>query len=177
MCARKIIWPVAILIFLWPLFINGCDGAPGDGGRDTAALPGGDAVRGLGAGEADLSIYDNIPLEAGQIDVSDNLPGMEKNQLVQPGADGFWHAVTPKKKISSWISLTLDRPRPVALVRLLPRRGLPAQMWRGYTAALQASGDRQDWQTIAILGIIPWPPAEDWLNFQVLASGSYPYYR
>jgi len=164
-----------LVVTLGLVCLTGCDshGTPAPVANQTKApLP----VRGVQ--EIDLSHYARIPLEAHQLQVSSlNHPNQGPESLVRPGTEGFWHVKMPKMEECSWIIVDLGQERPVALLRVLPRKGQVKQMWRGHTAELQASNNQQNWATIATLGNIPWPPKEDWISFLVLSSQSYRYYR
>jgi hypothetical protein len=180
---RKFPWFVSltVLVMAGMAFVSSCGG----GGDDRAAaippindLPAG-VVPVLGVTGMDLSPYEKITLQAGQIEVSSVFqPGMDQAALVRSGVDGFWHVRVPKRGSQvDWVAVALDRPRPVALLRLLPRRGNGSLMWRGYKALLQVSPDGRDWTTLATLGIVPWPPDDVWLDFLVLVPEPYEYYR
>ena len=171
---------LVVIVALWLLvFITGCSGTPDDAHQDITTVLSIDAEPVLGLRGIDLTAYAKIPLEANQLEVSSILqPGMDKDQLVQPGVEGFWHVKSPKTEEKyAWASAIFDTARPVALLRVLPRKGVGWLMWRGYTAALQVSYDGKEWATIATLGIVPWPPEDDWINFLVLVPEPYPYYR
>jgi hypothetical protein len=133
----------------------------------------------LGVTGIDLSPYEKIPLQAERIEVSSVFqPGMDQAALLRPGVDGFWHVRVPKRGSQvDWVAVTLDQPRPVALLRLLPRRGNGHLMWRGYKALLQVSDDGRDWESAASLGIVPWPPGDVWLDFLVLVPEASEHYR
>jgi len=131
-----------------------------------------------GVQEIDLSNYAKVPLEAHQLQVSSlNHPSQGPESLVRPGIEGFWHVEMPRKEVRPWIMVDLGHERPLALLRVLPRKGQAQQIWHGHTADLQASNNQQKWVTIAVLGIIPWPPQDDWISFLVLSSQPYRYYR
>jgi hypothetical protein len=179
-------WPLCRALIALALtgiaLLSGCGADKSDdhtSGIDLISnLPAG-VVPVLGVTEIDLSPYIKIPLQAEQIKVSSVFrAGMDQAQLVQSGVGGFWHVDNPKKSSQvDWVDIALDKPRPVALLRVLPRRDNGILMWRGYKALLQVSNDGQKWNPVASLGIIPWPPDDVWLDFLVLVSENYSHYR
>lgn len=174
-------WLWAIVTFGLLVFLVSCNGTSSDintgipsPGLNQTEEP----LRIRGVQEIDLSNFAKIPLEAQQLQISSlNHPSQGRESLVQPGVEGFWHVKVPKEETRPWIMVDLGEERPLALLRVLPRAGQAQQMWRGSTTDLQASHNEQNWATIATLSIIPWPPTEDWINFPLLSSQAYRYYR
>ncbi len=127
--------------------------------------------------QLDLSPYDRIPLESSQLEVSSvNGPWDEAN-LVKPGTDNFWHLQHPRQEERAWVLVDLRIEQPVSLLRVIPRANLPNQMWYGYTADFEASNDKQNWTTLATLGLLEPELTGDWIYFLVGNLQSYRYYR
>ena len=131
-----------------------------------------------GTQQFDLSPYTKVPLESSQLEVSSiNDPTQGKANLVQPGSGGFWHVKMPRKEERAWVLVDLGIGRPVSLLRVKPRTGFPDQMWYGYTADLEASNDKQNWTTLAVLGVHQADLTDDWVYFLTGNLQSYRYYR
>jgi hypothetical protein len=132
----------------------------------------------LAGRRCDLSAFDKIALAASQLTVSRlEGPSYAKDNLLRPGAGGFWHVKTPRGAGAEWIIADLMTPRAVSLLRLLPRAGYPSHLWVGYAATLEASHDRESWDSLGVLGVDKADLTGEWLNFLVGNTQSYRYYR
>jgi len=75
------------------------------------------------------------------------------------------------------VLIDLGTEQVVPLLRVRPRSGYPIHLWYGYTAEIEASNNKQNWTTLAILGIPRTELTDDWFNFLVGNLEPYRYYR
>jgi hypothetical protein len=131
-----------------------------------------------GSREINLSAFEQVPLSASQIEVSSiNNPTQGGDVLVQSGTDGFWHVKMPRQKEPEWVLVDLGSEQAVTLIRARPRSGYPNHFWYGYSAALDASNDKEHWTELALLGGLRSELTGDWLSFLVGNLQPYRYYR
>ena len=126
----------------------------------------------------DLSPYIQLSLTESQVEVSSTQSkALDKNNLVKPGTDGFWHVKMPRQEGREWVLIDLRTEQVVPLLRVRSRSGYPIQLWYGYTAEIEASNNKQNWTTLAILGIPRTELTDGWFNFLVGNLEPYRYYR
>jgi len=125
----------------------------------------------------DLSPYDKIPLESSQLEVSSFNGPWDETNLVKAGTTGFWHVQHPRQEERAWVLVDLGTKQAVPLLRVRPRADFRNQMWYGYTADLEISNDKQNWTTLATLGLLEPELTGDWVYFLVGNLQPYRYYR
>jgi hypothetical protein len=132
----------------------------------------------LASREGDLFAFNKIELTASQLRVSSvEGPAYDKENLLLPGVDGFWHVKAPREASTEWVLVDLETPRAVSLLRLRSRAGFPDHLWLGYAAELEASHDRGNWDSLGVLGIDKVDLTGDWLYFLTGNTQAYRYYR
>jgi len=125
----------------------------------------------------DLSPYDKIPLTESHLEVSSVQGHWNKEYLIKPGTDGFWHVTAPREEDPAWLTIDLTNQESVNLLRLKPRDGFTEQLWDGNKAVLYVSNNGQDWTPLATLGMERALLIDDWVYFSLPSTPKYRYYR
>ena len=140
-------------------------------------------VPGLGARingvqQFDLSPYDKIPLESSQLEVSSvNNPTQDKDNLVKPGTQSFWHVTAPREENPAWVIVDVGEKLPVTLLRVRPRVAAPYNIWDGPKATLEASDNKIEWTHPVTLAIDRPSLSNDWVYFPLPSEEPFRYYR
>lgn len=130
-----------------------------------------------GSHQLDMADYTMVPLQSSQIEVSSYLnSNLGKDRLIQPGTAGYWHVEFPKQELRPWILVDLEIPQPVAVWAILNRPDVD-QLWRGYRAVIEVSNDKNDWTTVARLGLVDETTTQQWTYFNLPDPQAYRYYR
>jgi hypothetical protein len=125
----------------------------------------------------DLSPFEKMSVNSSQLEVSGYSQPWDKTKLINTNNEEFWHVQLPRQGDREWVIADSGAKIPVILLRVLPRSGLAQQMWNGYTADFEVSNDKQEWTTLATLGILAKELTGDWIYFLVGNLDPYRYYR
>ena len=134
----------------------------------------------LGKQGVDLSGFRKVELLGGQIEVSSSMENYGKgNLLSDAGGATFWHVRLPKETDEAWVLVDLRSEGTLAALGIRPRTDYLTHLWKGGSAVLQGSNNREEWvpavQFVLNHGELN---AVDWIIFVLPKDiGPYRYYR
>lgn len=134
----------------------------------------------LGKQGGDLSGYRKVELLPGQVEVSSSMENYGKGNLLSDAAGAtFWHVGLPKETDEAWVLVDLRSEGTLAALGIRPRTDYLTHLWKGGSAVLQGSNNREEWVPAVELVLNQGElNAVDWIIF-VLPNdiGPYRYYR
>lgn len=128
----------------------------------------------------DLSSYRNIELDISRVIVSSiNQVSEGKENLIQGIGNHYWHVKFPKETAEEWVIVDLESAGGLAALAVRPRTGHLDQIWKGNTAILQGSNNKEQWIPLVSLRLDTEGLNEDvWIIFILPKEfGPYRYFR
>lgn len=131
-------------------------------------------LRLLGRWEGDDFVIQ--PENTTQSDINNSL--QKADSMFDGNPKSFWHIAIPPQTTQHWAAVDFGQAMQFTGLAVLPRWGLPGQMWNGKNAVLEGSQNGGNWEEIIDLPVYKeFVTSYEWLYFPIPVDTAYRHYR